>query len=172
MDIEHPHKNPHNFTMRFSSVHRQSGFLLPLALFMIIAAGGLALLMSRQATQVSTLRVLDIAARNSLYTAETGAQLAANRVLFPSSARQQSDARCQSLAIDQHFLLEGLSQCRIRVACTCRYENNQLCVSTNIANYNGAAGIDDSFYQIDSTATCGSGVYRGQHQYRLIKVFP
>ncbi len=155
----------------YQSAKKQKGFLLPLALFMIIVASGGALLMSKQVNDSTTGLTLASMSKQSIYAAETGAQLVANQVFFPSATRQQSDTRCSTISINQNFSVLGLDQCQITVSCACHYGNGNACDSTQNNNYNGVAGVNDSFYHIDSIAACGSGSLLGRHRTSLDKKF-
>ncbi len=150
---------------------KQKGFLLPLALFMIVVASGGVLLMSKHANDSSAGLTLAVVSKQSVYAAETGAQLAVNQLFFPVTNRQQTDARCSTTSINQSFSVIGIDNCRVVVSCVCHYENGNACDATQEGNYNGIAGINDSFYHLDSAASCGSGSFSGQHRTTLDKKF-
>ena len=150
----------------------EDGFLLPMALLLLVLASVLAVVMIQQSQQIRELELFSGLAQQSVYAAETGAQLASQQVLFPVIDRQTADSRCQALIINQQWSLPGLQQCQIEVSCGCRYENNNPCITGDGDNYNGSNGVTRSFYQIDSHATCGSLPYGGRHQMTLFREYP
>ena len=146
---------------------KQEGFLLPVALFIILVVGGAALLMSQQLTQSSRSSLFTIHTTQSLYAAEMGAQLGAHQLRFPNVDRQQMDSRCLALSINRDFTEDGINQCTIQVSCNCRYDNDTACNAGDINNYNGATGVNNSYYQLSSEATCGLGNFRARQQHIL-----
>jgi MSHA biogenesis protein MshP len=157
---------------KFSCTTRQQGFLLPVAIFLLVIASGFVLLMNKSLTQTSNTFLLNIFSQQSVYASETGAQLAINQLLLPATNRQQTDQRCLDLSINQVFSAEDINQCRIVVSCRCRYNNAMACDTSESGHYSGSTGVDNSYYYLESTATCGSGVSRSIYTTELISKFP
>lgn len=146
---------------------KQQGFLLPTALFLILFASGAALLMSKQVTQSANHSLVSGFSKQSLYAAETAAQLGAHQLRFLAHDRRQTDQQCQALMIDRVFDAPSLNQCRLIVRCQCRYENGTPCDTSQVNNYDDSAGIMDSFYRIESRAVCGVGFAASEKNAQL-----
>jgi MSHA biogenesis protein MshP len=156
----------------YISYKGNQGFLLPLAIFIILIAAGLAVIMSKQATQVANSFLLDSFSLQSIHAADTGVELGAYQVLFPSVTRQDTDNRCTSLSINQVFNSESLDQCTVSVSCECFYENNNNCDTTQAGNYDGSLGVNNSFYQLNGRAECGTGFTTARHTRSLQLKYP
>ena len=154
------------------SYNRQQGYLLPVALVIILMAAGAAIMMTKQLAQISTSFLVNRFSLQTTYAVETGVQLGRHQVFFPVANRQQTDNRCQLMSINQTFNISGLDQCRIRVSCTCLYENNNACNTSDINNYNGAAGINHSFYRVESRAQCGTDFFIGRDNLTKTLKYP
>jgi MSHA biogenesis protein MshP len=77
---------------------KQQGFLLPLALFIVVVMGLFALVLSRNTIQTGTSTVQEMVSTQAFYVAESGAQLGMQNLFFPDpSVRQQVDQRCVNL---------------------------------------------------------------------------
>ncbi|ODS23191.1 hypothetical protein AB835_10135 [Candidatus Endobugula sertula] len=133
----------------------QHGFLLPLALFIIVVLGGMAIIVSKKVSQSSSSYILDGISVQTFYAAESGAQAGLHHLFFSDTDRQLVDGRCAAMNISQTLYSDGLKNCVVAVSCSCTYENNTICDSTNSANYLGVSGISNSFYVINSHAQCG-----------------
>lgn len=146
-------------------VNSQRGFLLPLALFIIVVMGVLALTISRTATQSQTAVVQEFMSLQSFYAAESGAQRGMSALFFDVNGRQAADDACSDMNINPDYSgVNGLSACTVAVSCTCRYQNGSVCAPTNLANYSAAAPVDvlKSFYTVTSVGTCGEREYRAE----------
>lgn len=154
------------------SIKKNLGFLLPLALFLILAASGIALILLQQVTKPSVNLTISSLASNSAYAAETAAGLASNQLFFPVANRRQMDIRCENIHIPSVLNVDGLNQCRLTVSCDCRYENNNACDSGEVGNYDSSLGIENSFYRIQSEASCGSDFTQGYRRVELNKKAP
>ena len=141
------------------SLKREAGFLLPLALFIVVVMGLLALTISRTATQAQSSSVLELLNVQTFYAAETGAQRAMQVLFYPdASSRQAVDARCSSLNQNYSFSgINGLNLCSAQVSCSCKYTSGSVCAAATAANYSAtaASNLTMSFYRITSAATCG-----------------
>ncbi|RYZ93898.1 MAG: MSHA biogenesis protein MshP, partial [Moraxellaceae bacterium] len=68
----------------------QQGFLLPLAIFIIVVMGLFALVVSRNTIQSNTAAVQEAISTQTFYAAESGAQRGMQVLFFPdASSRQQ-----------------------------------------------------------------------------------
>ena len=146
---------------------QQQGFLLPLAIFIVVVMGVFALVLSRNTIQATTSSVQEAISTQTFYAAESGAQRGM-QVLFldktQALTRQAVDGRCAALNATYTYTVPGLNNCSAVVACTCRYQNAAACAPATAANYTAAAPANNltSFYNITSTATCGSGILRAE----------
>jgi MSHA biogenesis protein MshP len=144
------------------SPKQQQGFLLPLAIFIVVVMGVFALVLSRNTIQATTSSVQEAVSTQAFYAAESGAQRGMQVLFFDETlalTRQAVDARCVGLNETITYTVPGLNNCSAVVACTCRYQNAAACAPATAANYAANAPINNltSFYNITSTATCGSG---------------
>ena len=157
-------------TKWITNYRKDHGYLLPLALLLMVITSGVALLMLRQASHTTTSEVLSLMALHSTYTAEAAAELAANQLYFiggaPALNRQQVDSQCTTLTNNPTRLL---NQCTVTLTCECHYEDHTLCDSSNAGYYDGTYGVDSSFYRIISEARCGSGFAQGVYRHERIE---
>lgn len=146
--------------LRFNA---QSGFLLPLAIFIVVVLGVLALTISRTATQSQTSSVMELLNVQAFYAAETGAQRAMQTLFFPdASSRQAVDGRCAGLGQNYNFAgINGLNLCSAQVSCRCRYADNSLCAAATASNYSATApaALTKSFYTVTSVGSCGQNEF-------------
>lgn len=148
---------------------KQQGFLLPLAIFIVVVMGLFALVLSRNTIQAGTSAVQEVISTQAFYAAETGAQLGMQNLFFPdASSRQQVDQRCVGATTIFPIIrtytagtatdVPGLNGCTVTVNCACLYQDNNTCAPATAANYAGTGSTPlSSFYRITSAATCGSG---------------
>lgn len=106
---------------------KQRGFLLPVAIFILVAMSAFALTLWRTTAQASISISQELISTQAYYAAESGAQLGAAKLL--------AGAGCATLAITHSFSPAGLNQCSVEVSC---------------------AGVSE-FYQLTSIGQCGSG---------------
>jgi len=122
---------------------QQRGFLMPMAVFILVVMGFMALNLSRTTGQAGIATVQEAISLQALYAAESGAQSAMAQLFYDTSSaltRSEVDGRCGTFAqID--FSATGLSDCSVNATCA---------RSTDAAD-------TTSYYQIVSSATCGSG---------------
>ncbi len=150
-----------------SSTKNQSGFLLPVALFVMVVVGGMVLMMSKQVSQSASSDILNSISTQAFYAAESGAQAGMHELFFNDNDRQLVDGRCAALTISEVLNRQGLENCEITVVCECRYENGVACDSNNSANYLGLSSVDHSFYTINSHAQCGVSPVISQHRIEV-----
>jgi len=140
-------------------LNRQKGFLIPLALFIIVVMGLLALVLARSTTLSQRGFTQELLSTQAFYAAETSTQRAMQTLFFPdASSRQAADGRCASLATTYNFsAIDGLQLCQSQVSCACVYQNNQVCNAGAAANYLVTAATHTSIYTITSNASCTAG---------------
>lgn len=121
----------------YPRVSRQQGFLIPLALFILVGMAALAAAIARMSTQSNNQSYQKLISAQTFYAADSGAQVAMNSVLFPSATRSSGDTACTGM-VAVSTTIQG---CEVVQSC---------------ALANDASGTT-SIYTIESTATCGSG---------------
>src|SRR5688572_6083448 len=130
------------------SINNQRGFLLPLALFILVVMGVLALTISRTSTQIQISGVQEFTNVQSFYAAESGAQRGMQALFLTNTTRRTTDTSCAAMAINHNFAnVNGLKICTAQVNCTCRYRDNTICNAGNAANYllSAPQGVTKSF---------------------------
>ncbi len=144
------------------TVNRQRGFLIPLALFIVVVIGSLALVIARTSTQTNTASVQELLSVQTFYAAESGTQRGMQILFFPdASVRQDADTRCVAMNQTFNFAgIVGLQHCTAQISCSCRYNNNTACAPATAANYSDTTSVPTSFYTVTTLATCGQGSYR------------
>ena len=140
---------------------------MPLALFILIAIGGMVVIAVNNTSQVSQSYVLDAVSAQAFYAAESGAQAGMSALFLSDTVRQSVDTRCAAMAIAQTLNAEGLQNCSVSVSCVCRYETNAVCDAANASNYDGANGVIYSFYTVTSASQCGAGELISQHSVEV-----
>jgi MSHA biogenesis protein MshP len=141
----------------------QQGFLLPLALFILVVMGALALTISRTSIQTQWASIQEFTNIQAFYAAESGAQRGMQALFLTNTTRQATDASCTAMSISPDFsAIDGLKICTAQVSCNCRYRDNSVCNSAIAANYSttAAAGLSKSFYTITSQGACGGQQFR------------
>jgi MSHA biogenesis protein MshP len=147
------------------TINAQRGFLLPLALFIIVVMGVLVLTISRTSIQSQTAVVQELMSLQSFYAAESGAQRGMKAIFFDVAGRQAADNACSVMNLNPDYSsVDGLNACTVTVTCSCRYQNGNTCVAGNAANYAPDASADllKSFYTINSVGRCGEREYRAE----------
>ena len=144
-----------------SPFKKQKGFLIPLALFILVVMSLFAVVLSRNTIQTSNASTLEMISTQAFYAAESGGQRAMKNLFFPdASARQAVDARCVALNTTYSYSVTGLKNCSAVVTCSCLYPDNTACAPATAANYSTVTNKLTSFYKVSSVATCGSGNLR------------
>lgn len=142
---------------------KQQGFLMPLAIFIIVVMGTFALVISRSSIQTSTATTQEAISTQTFYAAESGAQRGMQVLFFTdASVRQQVDTRCTSLNATYTDTVSGLKNCSTVVTCSCLFQDGTSCSPITASNYTSTAASNrlTSFYKISSEATCGVGNLR------------
>lgn len=132
--------SPRHYTAGLSgrAMQRQRGFLLPVALFIIVVMGFASLALWRTTAQTSTASVQELLSTQAFYAAESGVQAGLSELFYPNANnRQQADDRCSNLDQNLDFSgVEGLNLCTADVQCEL---------------------VEAGFYQITSQGRCGTG---------------
>ena len=149
------------------SPKKQSGFLLPMALFVIVVLGGMAIVISKKVSQSTSSYIMDAISTQTFFAAESGAQAGMHELFYADTDRQLVDGRCEAMNISQTLDVDGLKNCVVTVVCSCRYQDNAVCDDSNSANYLGLSDITNSFYTIDSRAQCGVEPIISQHSIEV-----
>lgn len=137
-------------------LNNQRGFLLPLALFILVVMGGLAIAISRTSEQTNSSSIQEFSNIRAFYAAESGAQRGMQALFLTNTTRRATDTSCAAMAINQTYTVNGLKPCTTQVTCACRYLDNSTCNATNATNYSttAAQSMTRSFYTITSTGAC------------------
>lgn len=121
---------------------------MPVAAFIVVAMGLLAAAMAVVSSQTSIAGAQEQVSVQTFYAAESGAQLAMNRIFYDTGTaitRPIASANCASVdGTTINFSVSGMQACRVTVSCGVSIDS----------------GNTISFYGISSAATCGgSPVY-------------
>ncbi len=129
-----------------SPIGRQRGFLLPLALFMMLVLGLLALGLWRVSAQTNIGAVQELISVQAFYAAESGAQEGMSLLFYPdASSRATVDGQCAAINLLRGYdNIPGLNNCSAQISCA-RQEMNET-----------------SFYTITSHGQCQAGSLQAQ----------
>jgi len=101
---------------------RQSGFLVPTALFIIVVMGLAALALWRTTSQTNTSAVQELLSTQAFYAAESGVQIGLSVLFYPDAGNQADvDSRCGNGVVNrtENFPgISGLNVCQVQVQCT------------------------------------------------------
>jgi len=148
-----------------SSFKQQRGFLIPLALFILVVMGVMALTIARTSSQSNTAVVQEFINIQSFFAAESGAQRGMQALFLGASLRKQVDAVCVNMNVNPDYsAINGLSACSVTVSCECFYQSGEACAPAAAENYSATAAADrlKSFYTVTSVGTCGELPYRAE----------
>ncbi|MFT7558716.1 MAG: MSHA biogenesis protein MshP [Flavobacteriales bacterium] len=130
----------------------QKGFLVPLALFLLVGLAALAIAVARINSQAGGSSIREAISTQAFFAAESGAQYTMNQLYFPVNDRAIADARCLSLNGERlNFDTPGLNNCFARFSCSS---------SINVEN-------TISYYRVQSDGECGGGEYVAQRSVRI-----
>jgi MSHA biogenesis protein MshP len=108
-----------NHDVNISNRLTQAGFSLPLALFLVVGLGFLALGITRSTTANKVGGIYEVLSVQAFFAAESGAGYGLHQVLFDVSSMSTADARCVSLnGQTLNFNATGLSACSATLSCT------------------------------------------------------
>lgn len=120
----------------------QRGFLMPVALFIVVGLGALALAISTISSSSFSSAVQEGVSIQTIFAADSGAQYAINRLLFDVDDKSVGDANCTSInGSTLNFSVSGLNNCSVDISCS---------IST-------VSGNSPSFYNVQADAQCGAG---------------
>ena len=135
-----------------STPHRQQGFLIPLALFILVGMLALALAASRLTGQSSTSATLELMSTHAFYAAESGGQYGMHVLFFNVPDQAAADGKCNTLATTLNFAgssAAGLQSCQADVSCV-------------VTSTSGT-----SFYTVTSAGSCGTGEMSAQRTIEI-----
>lgn len=134
-----------------NSTHQQ-GFLLPLALFILVVMGVLALTISRTSIQTQTSSIQEFTNIQAFYAAESGAQRGMQHLFLNAALlRADVDGRCAGWSQSYNFTAAGLRACTAQVSCA----------------FTTDAGNIRSFYTLTSVGVCGTDQYRAERSIQV-----
>ena len=116
----------------FLRCDHQSGFGLPMAVFIITVLAFIAVAINQMGENNAEITGVNVLSMRAFYAAESGANIALS-LLFPPTGSASS---CTAALLNNFsFPQAGLSQCRVTVDCV----------------------LNSSLYELTSTGSCGSG---------------
>ncbi|HEY7774570.1 MAG TPA: hypothetical protein VIC26_15405 [Marinagarivorans sp.] len=130
---------------------KQSGFLVPLSLFIVVAAATLAIAISQMAAGSRSSAILTAFNAQAFYSADAGVQMAMHRLYYGNNSQAAVDAACT--ALDGALLNlagAGLGGCTVTVSC----------------DVTPSANGDVSLYTLVSQSQCGAGDYQTGRRIR------
>ncbi|MBB6522352.1 pilus assembly PilX family protein [Pseudoteredinibacter isoporae] len=132
---------PNHFAV-YRVPRKNRGFMLPLALFLVIAIAALAVGLSRSASSVPFVALQEVFSQRAFYAAESGANYGLSHLLLRSDInRTDGNTACTELSsVAITFSSDGLENCRAVISCA---------VQSGSLN-------DASYYTIDSQGSCGT----------------
>ena len=134
----------------------QRGFLMPLAMFILVALASLAIAANRLNSSSFSSSVQTAINVQSLYAADSGAQYAAHKLLFDVSSPAQADANCTAPNGDSlSYSAAGLKGCSASLSCT------------PINN----TGENRRLYDLIATATCGSDTLTAERSIAVKAIY-
>ncbi|WP_185231582.1 MSHA biogenesis protein MshP [Teredinibacter franksiae] len=131
----------------------QKGFLIPLALILIVGISFLAIAVSRLSAQSGSQATIEGLSVQAFYAAESGAQYGVYQLFDTANSRAQADSNCGNISSGPQivFTAPGLDLCRATVSCS-RSVNAEDTIS---------------FFNISSVAGCGAGQLLGEREIEV-----
>jgi len=138
--------SPDRFTV--PKCKTQRGFLLPVALFIIVVMGFAALALTRTTSQTNVSAVQELVSTQALYAAESGVQTGLSELFYPDASSSTAvDDRCTGLDLSLDFSgVAGLNICSVEVQCEL---------------------IEPGAYQLSSQGSCGSQGIRAERDLQV-----
>ncbi|MBX2807476.1 MAG: hypothetical protein KTR20_02505 [Cellvibrionaceae bacterium] len=143
---------------------RQRGYLLPLALLLLLSMSVMAAFMARQLALARSVSLVDTFAAQAFYAADSGSQWGLYTLLTSDAHQQPMSRRCANLSLVKHFAAAGLSQCELVVSCVCVYQDGGVCGAASARGDHNVSEAAQSIYRISSVASCGRGAYLARRQ--------
>ena len=143
----------HSYANR--SGRRQQGFLIPLALVIIIGLAALAIGIAQLTSQSGSSAFREGISVQSFYAADSGVQYAMNRLFYPDPPAELSRATADQACVDLNsvtitYSVIGLDNCSATLSCV-RTED---------------ATAQISFYAVNSAAQCGDAAFSSERTIR------
>ncbi|MCH7741204.1 MAG: MSHA biogenesis protein MshP [Proteobacteria bacterium] len=133
----------------------QHGFLIPLAIFILVVMGFFAITIARITGQTAIATAQEAVTIASFYAAESGARYAMNQLFYDTASpisRVTVDANCTAVdSSNLTFTVDGLRGCSAAINCS---------RTADAAN-------TTSYYRIQSQATCGSGAVSAERTVEI-----
>lgn len=124
--------------------NKQSGFLIPLALFIVVGAATLAVAMSQMAAGSRSSAVYSAFNAQALYAADAGVQMAMHELYYANTDQASVSAACASVdGSTLNLSGQGVAGCEVSVSCDVTLSSDG----------------DVSLYAVVSQSACGSGEY-------------
>lgn len=128
-----------------STAKHQTGFLLPLAVFIIVAMSFFAVTIARITGQTAIATTQEAISAAAFYAAESGAGSAMNELFYDTGStisRASVDGNCTAVdGSTLNFTVPGLNGCSANLTCTRSID----------------AADTTSYYRVQSQGNCGSG---------------
>ena len=133
----------------------QRGFLIPLAIFILVVMGFFAITIARITGQTAIATAQEAITIASFYAAESGARYTMNQLFYDTAltiSRASVDTSCTTVnGSNLVFTVDGLRGCSAAISCS---------QSTDAAN-------TISYYRIQSQATCGGGAVSAERTVEI-----
>ncbi|SMF34668.1 MSHA biogenesis protein MshP [Alteromonadaceae bacterium Bs31] len=134
-----------------SDPRKEAGFLIPLALVLLVGISFLVIAINRLSGQTGTSTTVEGLSAQAFYAAESGAQYGMSRLFFDMNTRAQTDANCGAMGTTINFTAPGLALCSAQVSCTRSVD----------------ASNTTSFYIINSLGRCGAAQLIGEREIEV-----
>lgn len=136
---------------RVRSSRQQAGFLIPLALFIVVSAATLGVAMGQMVAGSRSSAILMGLNAQALFTADAGVQKVMHALYYGADTRAAADANCVGVDGDVlNFSGEGVAGCDVTVSC--------------VVSVSGSGDV--SVYAVESVSRCGSGDYETGRRIR------
>ena len=135
---------------------QQQGYLMPLAVFILIVIGTFSLSVSKLSGRGHASVTLEAISSAAFFAAESGGQYAMNRIYYSVNtpiSRTLTDSQCRLVDGETlDFNAPGLNGCNAHISCS---------ITNNMPDNT------ISFYQITSQGRCGSGALSAERTINL-----
>lgn len=109
---------------RLQRAGHQSGWLMPVAAFIIVVMAALAVAMGRIGSQSSLSVVQEQVSLQAFYVAESGAQLAMTSLTYPEADPALAMNACSTLdGSIRNLAAPGMESCRVMLSCNSVVDN-------------------------------------------------
>lgn len=136
----------------------QRGFLIPLAIFILVVMSFFAIALWRTTVQTTLSGAQELISVQAFYAAESGAQYAMNQLFDPGIpvTRENADNACTSMTSfvsgPNFSSIAGLNGCSVQVRCECN---------------RCGAGNTVSYYTLISEGQCGANLLSATRSIRV-----